>query len=260
SPVHLETNEPGELKVTLQEKTVAETAAAAGKQKGAAGDDKYMLNGDREITCTIQQEDGSVISGVWVEIIRRFSDGSSVIVDIVVSNEFGNVVFSRLPSGNYIVAPQVYGNGLRKICKEVELLTTDVTTTVQMEYTGWDLELESVARVPFPIDDENRITGPLFVVDKEAETRNAGIVAIVAAPVPIVDEEWHPEKTTWKRGGLANLLRKNYRDLLFFKTLETDETGTVEITVTKPEPLSTYRIKAIAYTEDAFGRAEIKYR
>ncbi|MCP4147817.1 MAG: carboxypeptidase regulatory-like domain-containing protein, partial [bacterium] len=117
SPVHLETNEHGELKVTLQEKTAAETAAAAGKQKGAAGDDKYMLNGDREITCTIQQEDGSVIPGVWVGIFRRFSDGSSVKVDTAVSNEFGNVVFSRLQPGNYIVAPRVYG--LKKICKEV---------------------------------------------------------------------------------------------------------------------------------------------
>ena len=50
--------------------------------------------------------------------------------------------------------------------------------------------------------------------------------------------------------------RVNLQPLLFFKTLETDETGSAEMEFITSDLLSRYRIMAVAYNETGFGKAE----
>ncbi|MCX6558293.1 MAG: Ig-like domain-containing protein [Candidatus Aminicenantes bacterium] len=51
-------------------------------------------------------------------------------------------------------------------------------------------------------------------------------------------------------------IRSDFREVLFFKTVETDEAGNAAIDFESSDQLSTYRIMAVAYNEDSFGRAE----
>jgi len=46
--------------------------------------------------------------------------------------------------------------------------------------------------------------------------------------------------------------------VLFFKVVETDETGNAVVDFTSSDQLSTYRIMAVAYSEDSFGATEKK--
>ncbi|MCP4154523.1 MAG: hypothetical protein GY757_42765 [bacterium] len=65
-----------------------------------------------------------------------------------------------------------------------------------------------------------------------------------------------PGTTVWDGSEFRSLLRKNFKENLFFKILETDDTGTAELTFTTSDTLSLYHITALAYSEDAFGKDE----
>ena len=53
-------------------------------------------------------------------------------------------------------------------------------------------------------------------------------------------------------------VRSDFREVLFFKTVETDEAGNAAVDFESSDQLSTYRIMAIAYSEDKFGSTEKK--
>ena len=53
-------------------------------------------------------------------------------------------------------------------------------------------------------------------------------------------------------------VRSDFKEVLFFKTVETDEAGNATVDFTSSDQLSTYRIMAVAYSEDSFGAAEKK--
>ncbi|MBE0665063.1 MAG: carboxypeptidase regulatory-like domain-containing protein, partial [Candidatus Aminicenantes bacterium] len=53
-------------------------------------------------------------------------------------------------------------------------------------------------------------------------------------------------------------VRSDFREVLFFKTIETDARGNAEIEFESSDQLSTFRIMAVAYSEDCFGSAEKK--
>jgi uncharacterized protein YfaS (alpha-2-macroglobulin family) len=53
-------------------------------------------------------------------------------------------------------------------------------------------------------------------------------------------------------------VRSDFREVLFFKTMETDARGNAEIEFESSDQLSTFRIMAVAYSEDSFGSAEKK--
>ena len=53
-------------------------------------------------------------------------------------------------------------------------------------------------------------------------------------------------------------VRSDFKEVLFFKTVETDEAGNATVGFTSSDQLSTYRIMAVAYSEDSFGAAEKK--
>jgi hypothetical protein len=51
-------------------------------------------------------------------------------------------------------------------------------------------------------------------------------------------------------------VRSDFKEVLFFKSVETDAAGNATIDFTSSDQLSTYRIMAVAYSEDRFGNAE----
>ncbi|MCX6555373.1 MAG: carboxypeptidase regulatory-like domain-containing protein [Candidatus Aminicenantes bacterium] len=53
-------------------------------------------------------------------------------------------------------------------------------------------------------------------------------------------------------------VRSDFREVLFFKIVETDDAGNAAIDFESSDQLSTYRIMAVAYGEDSFGNAEKK--
>ncbi|HEX7501859.1 MAG TPA: carboxypeptidase regulatory-like domain-containing protein [Acidobacteriota bacterium] len=53
-------------------------------------------------------------------------------------------------------------------------------------------------------------------------------------------------------------VRSDFKEVLFFKTAETDASGNATVDFTSSDQLSTYRIMAVAYSEDSFGAAEKK--
>jgi hypothetical protein len=53
-------------------------------------------------------------------------------------------------------------------------------------------------------------------------------------------------------------VRSDFKEVLFFKTAETDESGNATVEFASSDQLSTYRIMAVAYSEDSFGAAEKK--
>ncbi|MBN2346938.1 MAG: carboxypeptidase regulatory-like domain-containing protein, partial [Candidatus Aminicenantes bacterium] len=53
-------------------------------------------------------------------------------------------------------------------------------------------------------------------------------------------------------------VRSDFREVLFFKTVETDATGKASIDFEASDQLSTYRLIAVAYNENRFGHAEKK--
>jgi uncharacterized protein YfaS (alpha-2-macroglobulin family) len=53
-------------------------------------------------------------------------------------------------------------------------------------------------------------------------------------------------------------VRSDFKEVLFFKTVETDEAGNATVDFESSDQLSTYRIMAVAYSEDSFGAAEKK--
>ncbi len=54
-------------------------------------------------------------------------------------------------------------------------------------------------------------------------------------------------------------VRSDFKEVLFFKSVETDETGNATVNFASSDQLSTYRIMAVAYSEDSFGAAEKKF-
>lgn len=53
-------------------------------------------------------------------------------------------------------------------------------------------------------------------------------------------------------------VRSDFKEVLFFKAVETDEAGNATVDFESSDQLSTYRIMAVAYSEDSFGAAEKK--
>ncbi len=57
-------------------------------------------------------------------------------------------------------------------------------------------------------------------------------------------------------GGIR--VRSDFKEVLFFKMAETDDSGNATVDFTSSDQLSTYRIMAVAYAEDRFGSADKK--
>ncbi len=77
-----------------------------------------------------------------------------------------------------------------------------------------------------------------------------------AAVGGVLGEVWNVDGANVDIAGIR--VRSDFKEVLFFKTVETDETGNATVDFTSSDQLSTYRIMAVAYGEESFGAAEKK--
>lgn len=107
---------------------------------------------------------------------------------------------------------------------------------------------------------------------RDQEDADAGIVGGVeggvegaSAPAPMADaKRMKAQKLNEKLEitGKADIsgirVRSDFKEVLFFQVVETDGAGNVPIEFESSDQLSSYRIMAVAYSEDCFGSAERK--
>ncbi|MCP4150664.1 MAG: hypothetical protein GY757_23155, partial [bacterium] len=219
--VRLAEHDVEEVNVTLKEKETVKEAAGAEKQKKTAAKKKFSsLARKWKITGKLLLEDGNYIPGAFAELYRRTGDQSRGVARTVTS-ENGDFLFDHLPKGDYLLIFQL--DGFKKSFQRLQITNSDVTVNVFME-TG-------------------RISEEIMVMA-------AGATSIAAG------EE--PENTGWNSSEFRDLLRKDFKENLFFQILETDETGKAELIFKTSDTLSTYEITALAYGEDIFGKAKNK--
>jgi hypothetical protein len=73
------------------------------------------------------------------------------------------------------------------------------------------------------------------------------------------DAEWTVDGSNAAGVDISGIrVRSDFKEVLFFEAVETDEAGNATVDFTSSDQLSTYRIMAIAYNEDSFGKSEKK--
>jgi len=71
------------------------------------------------------------------------------------------------------------------------------------------------------------------------------------------DAEWYVDGANTAEPDLSGIrVRSDFKEVLFFKAIETDEAGNAAVDFESSDQLSTYRIMAVAYGDDSFGNAE----
>ncbi|MCP4157799.1 MAG: hypothetical protein GY757_59365 [bacterium] len=215
-------NESREIAITLQEKTAEEKAAA---EKTQHIEEVILLDGEKKIRGGIWAKTRSrfkrkfPLQGVLVTLLRNFCEEHYVKVTETESDERGYFTIDGLAPGDYVVHFQF--EGFNEEIRELELKNTDVSIETFMDTTFSSL-------------------GPFTFIGRR--------------PVPIVVEEEAKEDVEWDSRQFREHLRKGFPETVFFKILETGETGKGELFFTTPDAPGTYRITAIAYADDAFGR------
>lgn len=172
----------------------------------------------RCISGNVVLADGSPIPGVLVSLIWADSKTKKL---TTITNENGQFAFNYIPAGKY------------KLKFELEGFKTKI---VQIRVRGSDITLNALLET---------------TTLKEEITVSAKIE-------PIPDSQWGVQLSGHQMDSKewSSLLRTDFQEVLFFEVIETDENGSAEITFKTSDLLSTYRLMAVAYTEDCFGSAE----
>lgn len=169
----------------------------------------------------------------------------------------GYYSFPGLPSGRYAVKAEAKGFH--------PFLQSDIY------FDGGNHRPCDLALIPVSADKywdaagdfgpEGGITGGAMPAPMAAEmksmARQKGEGAAEDAAVGgVLGEVWTIDGVNVDIAGIR--VRSDFKEVLFFKTVETDEAGNATIDFTSSDQLSTYRIMAVAYSEDSFGATEKK--
>ncbi len=105
-----------------------------------------------------------------------------------------------------------------------------------------------------------------FSEPEETDSLSGGILGGVEggiAPAPMAAEAKgmaRMKKEDEAAAGEADLagirVRRDFREVLFFRAVESDEAGNAVVDFESSDQLSTYRLMAVAYSEESFGSAE----
>ncbi|MCP4150339.1 MAG: carboxypeptidase regulatory-like domain-containing protein, partial [bacterium] len=192
--VHLdEENRVRDVTVTLIEQTAAEKAAEEKKRKQGTWEDSNYLDGSKKIVANVVIEDGNVVPGVAVALYRDLPNNSRVTVAHTATNENGTAIFNRLPIGKYVMLFEL--EGFKKVQRRVTVSHSDVNATIMLEMSSIKQEVQCVGNA--------------------------------ATSIAAVGE---PAASVWKSSDFHSLLRKDFKENLFFQIVETDDTGTAELT------------------------------
>ena len=165
----------------------------------------------------------------------------------------GYYSFPGLPSGHYAVKAEVrgfhpflrsdlYHNGSDHTPCDLTLIPA------QLPLENWDYAAGVGGGVEGGI--VGGVGGPKLIMPMAAEMKSSArsMKKEMAADMP--------------GGGKVDIsgihVRSDFREVLFFKIVESDEMGYAAVDFSSSDQLSTYRIMAVAYSEDSFGQAEKK--
>lgn len=173
-------------------------------------------------------EDGSPLPGVTLTLEHEITGRNAV----TVSNEKGRFYFPDLPSGVYSLRSWLQGfNTVTR--KNIYIGNFDVNLDIMMMLSS--------------VKEEIVVTGKL---PPTPVTRTASL-----APLDEDDQSYFLDQINFSK-----MLRKDFREVLFFKAVETDKNGFARVSFKSSDSLSTYRIMAVACTHESFGNAETHIR
>lgn len=172
------------------------------------------------ISGIIQDEEGNPLPGVEVILFK----GENLVDQFAstVSDEIGRYCFGQLFSEKYLI--KFVLPGFNTVTKEIEVRgsSQDVNATMTIGTIAEEITVSGEESVPESLRQllEDRPKVSAAVMD------------------------------------FQSFFRKDFQEVLFFKKIETDENGRAEVEFKTSDQLSTYRIMAVAYSEDCFGSAE----
>ncbi len=161
----------------------------------------------------------------------------------------GYFAFPGLPSGRYAVKAEAKGFH--------PFLQSDIY------FSGNDHRACDMALIPAANDKywnaadefgpEGGVAGGVMPAPMAAEMKS------VSRQKGEKDAEWFVDGANAVGVDISGIrVRSDFKEVLFFKIVETDEAGDVTVDFESSDQLSTYRIMAVAYSEDGFGSAEKK--
>lgn len=166
---------------------------------------------------TVTLEDLSHIPGVMITLNPL--TGKNTQKKTTISNEKGQYYFTGVAPGEYELRFEL--EGFKTVIKTVSLAFSDTIVDVIMK-TG-------------ELREEVTVTGKV-AVSPSLDYGN---------PPPPLDKK-----------ELQSLLRKDFKELLFFKVIETDANGHAQLDFKSSHMLTTYRVMAVAYAEEKFGSGQ----
>ena len=163
------------------------------------------------------------------------------------SSPQGYYAFTNVPTGRYAVKAEA--RGFHPFLQK------------HFHFGGRDRQAFNIALIPASADkyrDQEDVDAGI-----EGGTLGGVEGAIAAAPMAsekrMKAQELKEEMEITGRADLSGIrVRSDFKEVLFFKVVETDEAGNATVDFTSSDQLSTYRVMAVAYGEDCFGSAERK--
>jgi len=168
----------------------------------------------------------------------------------------GQVFKARTSAAGYYFFPN-----LKAADYEVRAEKGDLATILYMIDYGGHREARDMILVPRALADEWNAT----IMEGGIEGGVVGgVLGGVVQAVPTAPAEARMSSMTRSRekgaGEEADVsgirVRSDFREVLFFKLVETNERGEAVVDFETSDLLSTYRLMAVAYTEDAYSSAE----
>jgi uncharacterized protein YfaS (alpha-2-macroglobulin family) len=172
----------------------------------------------RRISGNVVLADGSPVPGTLVSLI--WTDSKTKKLNTI-TNKNGQFAFNYIPAGKYKLKVEL--EGFKTTIVQTQVKDSDITLNALLETTSLKEEV-------LVSSETVTITRPEWGVQRSGHQMDS--------------KEW------------LSLLRKDFKEVLFFKMIETDEKGNAELTFKTSDLLSTYRLMAVAYTDDCFGSAE----
>lgn len=206
---------------------------AAGKGSGSHFIIKRSLPvklGGPRIQGIVALKDGSRVPGVYIAL-SLYGTGKHA---HTVSDKSGVFRFSSLPHGIYSLDARLAGF---KIVKRKNF-------HIGHKGAYFEIIMESV-----------HLTETI-TISRETPVIDVNKTQLAAALIRVKYEERLSLDKSMENINFSALLRKDFKQTLFFKVVETDENGFVRVPFRSAQSLSTYRIMAVALTADCFGYAQ----
>lgn len=215
------------------------------------------LLGVGNITGTIKLDDGSSIPGVTVQLTGI--DSFPSYKRTTVSNENGLYRFISVPTGLYEIS--FFLEGFKSQKRKIFVLDGNTLKLDVILELGKIHEAIYVTGKSPTIDIRKSDSSSSF--SRGSLPSGGGLFSRSRKTYrisPMLDYRPASQASHIDPAQFQSLIRKDFKELLFFKVLETDENGVAHLDFKTSDMISTYRVIAVAYNHDAFGSGETQVK